>query len=86
MNFPRERSPGPLSEETDDRAEKEHDMTEWLWMLMGLLGLAALAAGLAYGQYRSTHPAHTRSEDRRRDAATRELYRQEERERSEQSH
>lgn len=60
-------------------------MTAWIWMLMGLLGLLALAAGIYYGQYKSTHPAHTRREDRRRDAATRQLYREEEHQRAERS-
>jgi len=60
-------------------------MTQWLWLFMGLFGLIALAAGIYYGQYRSTHPAHSRREDLRRDAATRRLYNEEERERVEQS-
>lgn len=60
-------------------------MTAWIWMLLGLLGLIALAAGLYYGQYRTTHPRHTRKEDRLRDQATRRLYDEVEHDRVERS-
>jgi hypothetical protein len=49
-------------------------MTAWIWMFMGLLGFIALAAAMSYGQYKTSHPPHTRREDRKRDKATRELY------------
>jgi hypothetical protein len=50
------------------------DMTAWIWLAMGLVGLIALGLAMYYGQYKSTHPPHTRGEDRNRDAATRHLY------------
>ena len=59
----------------------EVDMTAWIWMLMGLLGLTALGVAMYYGQFKTTHPRHTPEEDRRRDRATRELYDETEHER-----
>jgi hypothetical protein len=49
-------------------------MTAWLWLLLGLMSVVALAAGLYYGQLKSTHPPHTPREDRERDRATRQTY------------
>lgn len=56
-------------------------MTAWIWLLMGLIGIAALGAFIYYGQYKDTHPAHSRREDQKRDRATRKVYADAERER-----
>lgn len=56
-------------------------MNGFLWMLLGLLGLFGLAAAMYYGQFKTTHPAHTRREDRHLDKATREIYEEVEHER-----
>jgi hypothetical protein len=52
-------------------------MGGWIWFLMGFAGLSLLGIGLYYGQYKTSHPPHTRGEDLRRDVATRELYHEE---------
>lgn len=49
-------------------------MTAWMWLLVVLGGAAALGAFILYGQEKSEEPEPLETQ-RRREAATRQVYR-----------